>query len=73
MPSVIVSLSLSADDYLAHYGGSAKDIIAKSLDGRNVRFPATLLRQFVSHSGVQGIFKLVYNQENKFTHIERLS
>ena len=52
------ALNLSREQFMRYYRGSADAVVARSPDGRTVRFPARLLRPFVSHDGVQGRFRL---------------
>lgn len=72
MEQVIVSVTISADEYIRYYQGSAQSVIATSLDGRAVSFPASLLRPYLTHEGIQGRFKLTYDQHYKFQSIEKL-
>ena len=50
----------------------ARDVVAKSVDGRTVRFPANVLRPFVTPDGVAGAFVLVYDEKNKFVEMRRV-
>ncbi|MCV6615949.1 MAG: DUF2835 domain-containing protein, partial [Cellvibrionaceae bacterium] len=45
---------------------------ARSRDGRRVRFPVSVLRQFVTREGVHGSFRIVFDQNHKLQGIERL-
>ena len=72
MPRICVTISISADEYLANYAGTAKNVITRSIDGQVVQFPAILLRQFVLKDGIHGHFLLEYDDNNKFTRIEKL-
>lgn len=64
-------LSISADDYLRYYQGSARAVIARSHDGRRVQFPAGSLRRFVTREGVQGEFALRFDGHNKLIELVR--
>lgn len=70
--TVDISISISADEFIRLYSGSAKDVVTKSVDGRTIRFPANILRPFVLHEGVQGYFRIYFDQSNRFLKIERL-
>ena len=72
IPSVTVDITLSADDYLRHYAGDARDVVARARDGRRVRFPAAILRRFVTRHGIRGSFQIQFSDEGKFLSIERL-
>jgi hypothetical protein len=65
-------LSLSSDDYRAYYTGSTKSVLAKSHDGRMVKFPASVLQQFLTHEGIHGLFEMEIDQNNKFISIRKL-
>jgi hypothetical protein len=65
-------LNLSPQEIVAYYQGAASNVVAKSVDGRAVQFPAKILRPFVTHDGVVGLFALVYDANNKFVEIKRV-
>jgi hypothetical protein len=70
--SVIVNLHIPPDEYQRLYAGAARDVHAHSIDGRSIRFPANILRPFVTHSGVSGTFAIYFSNENRFVKIERI-
>jgi hypothetical protein len=72
MPSIDVVLDLSAETCLAHYEGRVGQVMAFSLDGRRVVFPAEALRLVVARDGVHGTFRLVFTAEGRFLSIQRL-
>jgi hypothetical protein len=72
MKEIIVSLRISAEDYLTVYQGQVKDVVATAEDGRIVRFPAAILKGMVGHEGIYGTFKIHFNSQNKFDGITRL-
>lgn len=72
MRSVRVSLHISSHQYLAYYKGIADAVVATSADGRKVRFPARVLRQFLTHDGIDGSFLIRFNALNKFVGIEKV-
>lgn len=65
-------LSISASDYLAYYRGEAGQVAVRTIDGRNVRFPANILRPYLSHSGIVGDFVLQFDTDNRVVGIRRL-
>ncbi len=77
MPSstndIVIPLHIDREQFLRYYRGTAKYIVARSRDGRTIRFPASILQQFLTHDGIQGVFLLRHDQNNKFVSIERLS
>ena len=70
---LIVDIQISADEYLKSYAGVARDVLTQSRDGRSVRFPATILRPFVTRNGIIGSFVIVFDQNKKFKDIKKLS
>lgn len=73
MHSSFFNLSISAQEYLRVYRGSARQVVVRGTDGASLSFPAEHLRRFVSHDGVQGRFELKYDASNKFVSLEKLS
>lgn len=69
---ITFSLRISADEYLRYYNGSAKQVRVNSLDGRVLRFPANLLQRFVTNDGIEGVFALQYDSDNRFIDIKRI-
>ena len=72
MPKVIVELNLSREQMILYYQGTAQQIQAISLDGQSIFFPAELMRQFVTSTGVSGKFAIYYNYTGKFETIVKL-
>ncbi|WP_428033619.1 DUF2835 domain-containing protein [Amphritea sp.] len=72
MQQIIVDISLTQEQYLAHYRQQVKDVVAVSRDGRRVRFPSALLQPYLLHNGVQGSFRICFTDAGKFSSIERL-
>lgn len=71
--AIVVHINIPHDEYLLWYQGAAQDVFTTSVDGRSVRFPAKILRPFVSHEGVRGRFQIQFDEQGKFTHIQKLS
>ncbi|WP_111414069.1 DUF2835 family protein [Billgrantia lactosivorans] len=72
MPSIDVVLELSAETCLAHYEGRVGQVMARSLDGRRVVFPAEALRRVVARDGVHGTYRLWFTPQGRFQAIARL-
>nr|WP_086932452.1 DUF2835 domain-containing protein [Agarilytica rhodophyticola] len=71
--SIIVDLNISAEEYLKLYQGSASSVLARSRDRRTIRFPAQVLRPFVTRDGVSGAFCIYFDKNMKFLRIDRVS
>lgn len=72
MNSLIVNLAIPADEFVRIYQGSAKVVIARSIEGKQVKFPADILRPYVLHQGIYGQFKIHFDELHKFKSIEKL-
>ena len=68
--SIRFRLAISAEEYLAYYRGSAQVVVARSDDNKIVRFPASAIREFVTHDGVFGSFEITYDENNKLIGIQ---
>jgi len=73
MSSLVVNLSIAADEYQRMYAGSVSHVAAVSVDGRRVRFPANILRPFVTLEGIQGRFIIRFDRDSRFQGIDRLT
>jgi hypothetical protein len=69
--SFVVRLSISSDELLKIYRDGAREVIARSLDGVRVRFPASALQKYIGHDGVHGQFTLIINDANKLLELRR--
>ena len=73
MARIRFSLNLSAETYRAYYRGEANMVQVKSLDGQNLRFPAAVLRPYLGHAGVSGLFELEFDENRRFVSLQRLT
>jgi len=67
-----MQLRISSDEFQRLYEGTAKEVSARSIDGRRIRFPANILRPFVTHLGISGIFCIHFDDNNRFQRIEKI-
>ncbi len=72
MPEIRFNLSLSVHEFLAYYEGVARDVIVTGKDGRRLRFPAHVLRPYVTHDGVRGEFILEFDDNHRFQRIRKV-
>lgn len=70
--SATFRLSIPADDYRKFYQGSVSEVITRTLDGTTIRFPASLLREFVSHEGIHGLFQITWDSQHKLKSLRQL-
>lgn len=61
-----IQLDISTTEFQDYYANNVKNVIAISNDGRKIQFPANILQKFVSHAGIQGLFKLTVDSQSKF-------
>lgn len=73
MQALIIDLHISAQQLLKRYRGQTDTVVARSRDGRTVRFPADILRPFILHDGIHGTFCIHYDAEGHFHRISRLA
>jgi len=66
-------LSLSYDEFSAVYKGHAQHVITQSFDGRTVRFPADILKPYLTRSGIHGTFTIHFDKNNKFKSLEKIN
>jgi hypothetical protein len=70
--SINVRISITAEEFLRLYEGSAREVFAISDDGRSIRFPARILQPYVLHDGIHGRFRIQFDQDHKFQSIEQI-
>lgn len=73
MPAVVVALNIPRDEYLRVYQGTARSVLAWDSLGRKISFPVNVLQPFISHEGVQGKFRLDFDDQHRFVAIQRIS
>ncbi len=66
------SLSILPDQYIAYYQRSVNNVSVVAFDGRRIQFPAKLLQKFVTHHGIQGVFEMEFDDQNKFIGLRKL-
>ncbi len=73
MPSLVLDIRLTAEQFLAFYQGHANRVLATSRDGRTVSLPAHHLRPFLTHNGIQGSFELEFSAKGELLSLRRLA
>ncbi len=69
---VHIVLHISTHEYQEYYSGVARNVAATASDGRSIKFPANILRPFISHDGIHGEFVIEFDDNNKFVAINKL-
>jgi len=72
MQKITIDLTISADEWLKVYKGTARTVSATSLDGRTMQFPASILQKYVTHFGISGRFDIYFNDAGKFSSITKV-
>ncbi len=67
----IVPLSIEAAAYQEMYRGEAQHVIALDVEGRKIQFPAASLRPFVTREGIEGVFVIQVDENNRLVNIQR--
>lgn len=67
------TLNLSYHKYLAVYEGHAQYVITQASDGRSIRFPADILKPYLTREGIQGTFVINFTENNKFHSLTKLT
>ena len=66
-------LAIPAQEYLAYYRHEAEAVMARTLDGPSIEFPAAALRRHVSRDGVYGLFEIEFDASRRLIRLERLA
>jgi hypothetical protein len=65
-------LNISSEKYLAYYRGTAQQVVVRCFDGVTIQFPASLLKQFITSTGIHGDFALTCEDNHKAANLQRL-
>jgi len=68
---ILISLNIAPEEMVRWYAGEANIVRATAIDGRKVKFPANILKPFVTREGVRGVFCIKYSAAGKFLSISR--
>lgn len=67
-----VSLNITSAELQRYYRGVASTVVATSVDGVTIQFPALRLRPFTQHCGIQGVFDLWVDEQHRLQDIQRV-
>lgn len=70
--SIVVSLRISAEEYLKVYRGTGKVVVTRDVEGRRVRFPVNILQKYVTREGINGVFVIAFDQQGRFQSIKKI-
>ena len=69
--TLLVQLNIPLRDYLYHYHGHQRQVVATTENGHTLCFPTTALQEFVSPEGIQGLFSVELDQRFKLKRLTR--
>lgn len=72
MPELEVQLDITPTKLLSYYRGQATTVRARATNGQTVQFPATALQKVVAQDGIHGLFRIEFDEQNKFQRIVRV-
>lgn len=73
MNEIRFRLEISAQEYLRFYQGEVDAVKVELADGRVIQFPANVLQRHIDQSGVNGSFRIIFDNNNKMISMERVS
>ncbi len=71
MEQLTVELHISMEEFEAWYAGVATSVRAVDTRGRRIRFPARILRSYLSHDGIHGRFVIRFDADGRFQSIHK--
>ncbi|MFK5893407.1 MAG: DUF2835 family protein [Pseudomonadota bacterium] len=72
MYEVRFSINITLQRYLDILYSPVRQVIVQSHNGKKIQFAARYLKPFVTQSGINGHFRIVYSAENKFVRMEKV-
>ena len=66
-------LQLSPERYLDYYRGTVRHVVVRCTTGQTVQFPASLLQRHVTKEGIQGVFILTCDENNRCVDLQKLA
>ncbi len=66
------SLDIYYHYFQRHYAGAATTITVETETGQRIQFPAFHLRQFVTHVGIRGRFRITLGSGNKIVSLRQV-
>jgi hypothetical protein len=72
MKQYFFTLSITYQAYLQHYSGQASNVLIVTECGLKLQLPASRLRPFLTHGGIQGRFVLSTDMNNKFVKLTKI-
>ncbi|GJQ60031.1 MAG: DUF2835 family protein [Candidatus Scalindua sp. AMX11] len=67
------SLHITPEDYVTYYEGVTTSVLVRTYCGKKVKFPASVLRQYVTQNGIRGIFEMEVDQNSKLVSVHKVN
>lgn len=64
-------IDIPAHEYQAYYAGAARNVAVVTREGLHIKFPANILRPFVTYTGIRGEFTIEFDQNNKLVALRQ--
>lgn len=71
--SIHFSIKLSYEKYFEFYQGYADQVLVRATDGRKIRFPAEILKPYLTREGINGDFIIHFDRNNKYQSLQKLA
>jgi len=69
----IFELDISQEQFLHYYKGNVSQVLVTSLDNIKIQFPAQFIQKFVTHNGIKGRFRIIFDENNKLVSLNRVN
>jgi len=66
-------MAISAEEASRYYQGTARFVVVTAENGQKIQFPAQHIRPFITQLGVNGLFSIQFNDENKLISLKRIA
>ena len=73
MQKMRFTLDISPEKFQRYYEGSARFVHVLTDDGRTLGFPLTAIQKYVTHTGIQGYFEIVFDDQFKLVELKKIS
>ncbi|MFD2176587.1 DUF2835 domain-containing protein [Veronia pacifica] len=69
----LFTVRISYAEYMQYYSGTASNVIVRTDSGNTLQLPAAKFRPFLTHSGINGRFKLIADENSRFKKLELIN
>jgi len=65
-------MSLNRDKYMEYYAGQASCIRVRTEEGPTIQFPASVVKPWITHHGIDGYFQIEFDENHKLIEMKKL-